>query len=42
MVTPKAAQINKPKKAIKKVITPKGKKPLTKNELVADSEGFTP
>lgn len=37
----KMPQINKPK-AVKKVATPKGKKPLTKADIIADSEGFQP
>lgn len=37
----KVPQINKPK-AVKKLLTPKGKKPLSRPELVADSEGYTP
>lgn len=38
----KAPQINKPK-AMKKIAkTPKGKQPLTKADIVADSEGYQP
>lgn len=37
----KMPQINKPK-AVKKGATPKGKKPLTKADIIADSEGFQP
>lgn len=41
LMTKKMPQINKPK-AVKKVATPKGKKPLTKADIIADSEGFQP